>query len=83
MLVGGDVMDELLTKEQFSNIVGKTIYKLRSELGLSQEQFAGNAGLGRTHYGSVERGEKAISAFNLYILLESNGISVSGFFEKI
>lgn len=76
-------MAELLTKKQFSDIVGQTLCKLRSELGLSQEQFAGNAGLGRTYYGAVERGEKAISAFKLYVLLESNGISVSAFFEKI
>lgn len=76
-------MDEILTKKQFNSLVGKTLREFRTELGLSQEQFAGKAGLGRTHYGSVERGEKTISAFNLYVLLTANGISVSVFFDKI
>lgn len=76
-------METILTKQQFSAIVGNLLRDARCELNLSQEQFADNAGLGRTHYGAVERGEKAISAYNLYILLEANHISASSFFQKI
>ena|GEM_PF-3006213 len=76
-------MKAILTKSQFRCVLGNSLRSIRIELGLSQEQFAGTAGLGRTHYGAIERGEKTISTHNLYLLLESNGISFASFFKTI
>ena len=42
-------------------IVGDIIRKRRAELGYSQEGFAFLAGLARTYYGRVERGQQNIS----------------------
>lgn len=50
-----------------SNLVkiGKMIRQAREEQGYSQDAFAATAGLGRTYYGRVERGEQNISIQNL------------------
>ena len=45
--------------------IGKKITELRKQKGFSQEGFAAEAGLGRTYYGRVERGEQNISIQNL------------------
>jgi transcriptional regulator with XRE-family HTH domain len=53
--------------EKHSNLVkiGKKIREMRKFKGFSQEEFAAEAGLGRTYYGRVERGEQNISIQNL------------------
>jgi len=53
--------------EKHPNLVkiGKKIRELRKLKGFSQEGFAMEAGLGRTYYGRVERGEQNISIQNL------------------
>jgi transcriptional regulator with XRE-family HTH domain len=45
--------------------IGKKIRELRKAKNFSQEGFAAEAGLGRTYYGRVERGEQNISIQNL------------------
>ena len=45
--------------------LGQQIRKVRQERGVSQEDFAAKAGLGRSYYGGVERGERNIAALNL------------------
>ena len=45
--------------------LGKQIRSVRKSRGISQEDFAADAGLGRSYYGGVERGERNISALNL------------------
>ena len=45
--------------------IGKKIREMRKLKGFSQEDFAWQAGLGRTYYGRVERGEQNISIQNL------------------
>ena len=46
-------------QEKPSDLVslGKAIRRLREEAGYSQEKFALEVGLGRSYYGSLERGE--------------------------
>lgn len=53
--------------KKHSNLVaiGNRIRELRSERGYSQEAIADKAGLGRTYFGRVERGEQNISIQNL------------------
>ena len=38
-------------------LLGKAIRSLREEKGFSQDSFAYEVGLGRSYYGSLERGE--------------------------
>lgn len=45
--------------------IGQTIREIRTSRGLSQEEFAAAANLGRTYMGRVERGEQNISIQNL------------------
>lgn len=43
--------------------LGKRIRALRLRTGLSQERFAARAGLDRTYYAGIERGERNPSVF--------------------
>ena len=45
--------------------IGKIIRQAREAQDYSQDGFAADAGLGRTYYGRVERGEQNISIQNL------------------
>lgn len=45
--------------------IGNQIRELRTEANLSQEKLAFECELDRTYIGSVERGERNISAINL------------------
>jgi len=45
--------------------LGKVIRELRSEFGLSQEDFAAKCELHRTYMGAIERGERNISLMNI------------------
>ena len=45
--------------------IGKLIREARELQGYSQDGFSGVAGLGRTYYGRVERGEQNVSIQNL------------------
>jgi len=55
-----------MEKKHFNLIkIGKKIRELRESTGISQEDFAAQAYLGRTYYGRVERGEQNLSIQNL------------------
>jgi len=45
--------------------IGKRIREIRKLKGFSQEAFAAEAGLGRTYFGRIERGEQNMSIQNL------------------
>jgi transcriptional regulator with XRE-family HTH domain len=54
-------------KDKNPNLVklGQNIRDARKAKGFSQEDFAGEVGMGRTYMGRVERGEQNISIQNL------------------
>ena len=45
--------------------LGKQIRKVRQSRDVSQEDFAAQAGIARSYYGSIERGERNVAALNL------------------
>jgi transcriptional regulator with XRE-family HTH domain len=50
---------------QLRRLVAQNIRRVRSDVGISQEELAALAGLHRTYIGSVERGERNISIDNI------------------
>lgn len=52
-------------KSQKLVLLGRQIRRLREERNLSQEDFAGLAGIDRAYYGGIERGERNVAALNL------------------
>jgi len=56
-------------------MLGESIRRRRTELGLAQESFAEKCGLHRTYIGGVERGERNITINTLNII--SNCLNIS------
>jgi DNA-binding XRE family transcriptional regulator len=54
------------TEQKILKRVGTKIRALRSETGLSQEDFAQKVGLDRTYISDVERGERNVSVLNIF-----------------
>jgi transcriptional regulator with XRE-family HTH domain len=46
-------------------LIGQRIRALRQERGYSQEGFAAHAGIDRSYYGAIERGERNLSVLTL------------------
>lgn len=54
--------------------LGRAIRARRHRLGVSQEQFAFNAGLDRTYVGGIERGERNLSFSKLLEICDGLGV---------
>ena len=52
-------------KDRVLVAVGSRIRSLREARGIAQEDFAARAGLDRSYYGGVERGERNVAVRNL------------------
>lgn len=52
-------------KLELLNKFGEKVREERLKRGLSQEEFAGKAGVHRTYIGMIERGEKNITLINI------------------
>lgn len=63
--------------------IGQNMRGTRKLLKISQESVALNAGLDRSYYGRIERGEVNVSAINLIKIAESLQTTVASFFGKI
>lgn len=60
--------------------LGRQIRKVRQDRGISQEEFANAAGLGRSYYGGVERGERNVAALNLMRIAAALEVEVGELF---
>lgn len=62
--------------------LGQQIRKVRQGRGISQEGFAAEAGLGRSYYGGVERGDHNIAALNLMRIAIALKVEVGELFPR-
>ncbi len=63
--------------------IGEKIRKLREKDNYSQEEFARKAGLDRSYYGGIERGERNISTINLIKIAEAFDLEVGELFPPM
>jgi transcriptional regulator with XRE-family HTH domain len=62
---------------------GGLVRQLRTEIGLSQEEFAERCGLHRTYIGAIERGEKTVTIETALKLAKALNTSLSALFTKL
>lgn len=62
--------------------MGQRIRELRKARGYAQEAFAIEAGLDRSYYGGIERGERNVAAINLMLLAQKLEVPVGELFPS-
>ena len=62
---------------------GKAVRIRRSELNISQEDFAERAGLHRTYVSDLERGKRNISLENIERLAKALNLSISELMRRV
>jgi len=62
---------------------GKQVRERREAKGLSQEAFAGAAGLDRTYISGIERGKRNVSLRNIEVIARALGTSISQLMDGI
>lgn len=63
--------------------VGKTVRRLRQELGWNQDELAYRAGLHRAHVGEIERGETNITLKTLKILADTFKVRITDLLDGL
>lgn len=63
--------------------MGRCIRQQREHQKIAQEEFAALAGLDRSYYGGVERGERNVSALNLVRIAVALGVEVGALFPPL
>ena len=63
--------------------VADNVRRLRTELNLSQESLAAEAGLHRTYIGAIERAERNLSLDNVERLARALNVAPSSLLEEI
>jgi len=66
-----------------TEIVGRRIRDLRSDMGLSQEKLALKADLDRTYLAGVENGKRNLSIKSLEKIVNALGVSFHEFFKEM
>jgi len=64
-------------------LLGQQIRRLREEKNLSQEGFAGLAGIDRAYYGGIERGERNVAAINIIKIADGLGVDAGKLFPPL
>lgn len=68
--------------EEVIVVLGKRIRQLRQRTGLSQERFAAQAGLDRTYYAGIERGERNPSVKQLAKIAAALNLPLRALFSE-
>ena len=72
-----------MSKDPHLVALGAKIRAVRLAKGFSQEAFAAEAGLGRSYYGGIERGERNVAALNLMLIAKVLGVEVGELFPAL
>jgi transcriptional regulator with XRE-family HTH domain len=73
----------MLSKKSAANqALGHALRVIRYERGLNQEAFAAHAGLARSNYGAIERGEFNVTLDTIVKLAAGLGLSVAGLLAR-
>ena len=64
-------------------LLGQQIRRLREAKELSQEEFAGLAGVDRAYFGGIERGERNVAAINIMKIADALGVEVGELFPPL
>lgn len=64
-------------------LLGMRLRELREEQGISQENFALEAGLARSYYSGIERGRRNLAAINLIRIAEALRCEVGDLFPPL
>lgn len=72
-----------MENKRLASIFGAMVRQLRSEAGLSQEEFADRCKLHRTYIGSIERGEKNVTLATANKIASALGIALSSLISKM
>jgi transcriptional regulator with XRE-family HTH domain len=62
---------------------GFAVKSRREELGLTQEELAGRAGIHRTYLSDVERGGRNLSLLNIGKIAEALSVPISRLFQIV
>lgn len=65
------------------SVFGQNVRRIRRTRGYSQEELAERAGLHRTYVGSIERGERNVSLYNIVLLARALDVPASELFSGI
>jgi transcriptional regulator with XRE-family HTH domain len=71
------------TKQQKLIALGQRIRKIREHQEFSQEAFAEEAGISRSHYGCIERGQFALSLPKLIDIALALNVEVGELFPSL
>jgi XRE family transcriptional regulator, regulator of sulfur utilization len=69
-------------KSPASVAFGAAIRSMCTERGLSQEAFAGRAGMDRSYYGAIERGEFNVSFDTILKIAGALGMSAAALLKR-
>jgi len=72
-----------LDQEEILKTLGRQIRSVRQKSGLSQEQLALKAGIDRSYYGGIERGERNASFLTLAKIASCLKCDVASFAQNI
>ena len=72
-----------MSKDPLLVALGAKIRTIRQAKGFSQEAFAAEAGLGRSYYGGIERGERNVAALNLMHIAKILDVEVGELFPPL
>lgn len=61
--------------------IGKRLFQLRTEKGLSQEKFALECELDRTYIASIEQGRRNVSIVNIEKIAKTFNMTIFDFFN--
>jgi XRE family transcriptional regulator, regulator of sulfur utilization len=71
------------TKKSAASVAfGAAIRSMRTERGLPQEAFAGRAGIDRSYYGAIERGEFNVSLDTMVKIAAALGVSAAALLKR-